>query len=46
MEVAFSDTPLLLERKIEHGDWETLDKRTLKDNLAKLKINYNDVRRH
>jgi hypothetical protein len=28
-----------LERKIEYGDWEALDKRTLKENLAKLKIN-------
>lgn len=28
-----------LERKIEHGDWEVLDKKTLKEYLPKLKIN-------
>ena len=28
-----------LKRKIEHGDWETLDKKTLKEHLPKLKIN-------
>jgi len=28
-----------LERKIEHGDWETLDRKTLKKYLPRLKIN-------
>lgn len=28
-----------LERKINHGDWESLDKKTLKKNLSKLNIN-------
>jgi len=27
-----------LKRKIEHGDWEVLDRKTLKKNLPKLKI--------
>ena len=28
-----------LERKIEYGDWEVLDRKTLKKYLPKLKIN-------
>jgi len=28
-----------LQRKIEHGDWGVLDKKTLKKYLPKLKIN-------
>jgi hypothetical protein len=28
-----------LQRKIEYGDWSALDKKTLKKNLPKLKIN-------
>ena len=28
-----------LERKIKHGDWEALDKETLKKHLPELKIN-------
>lgn len=28
-----------LERKINHGDWKSLDKKTLKKNLPKLNIN-------
>jgi len=28
-----------LKRKIEYGDWEALDRRTLKKYLPKLKIN-------
>lgn len=28
-----------LERKITYGDWESLDKKTLKKYLPKLKIN-------
>lgn len=27
-----------LQRKVEHGDWETLDRKTLKKYLPKLKI--------
>lgn len=27
-----------LKRKIEHGDWEVIDRKTLKENLDKLKI--------
>ncbi|PIR06629.1 hypothetical protein COY65_00750 [Candidatus Jorgensenbacteria bacterium CG_4_10_14_0_8_um_filter_39_13] len=29
-----------LERKIEYGDWEGLDRKTLKRNLPKLRINF------
>lgn len=29
-----------LERKIEYGDWEALDRKTLKKYLPKLKINH------
>ncbi len=28
-----------LQRKVEHGDWEVLDKKTLKKYLSRLKIN-------
>lgn len=28
-----------LQRKIEYGDWEVLDRKTLKKYLSKLKIN-------
>ena len=28
-----------LQRKIEYGDWEVLDRKTLKEYLPKLKIN-------
>jgi len=28
-----------LERKIEYGDWESLDRKTLKKYLPRLKIN-------
>jgi len=28
-----------LQRKIEYGDWEAIDKRTLKKYLSRLKIN-------
>ena len=28
-----------LKRKIEHGDWEALDRETLKKHLPKIKIN-------
>jgi len=28
-----------LQRKVEHGDWSALDKKILKKNLSKLKIN-------
>jgi hypothetical protein len=28
-----------LERKIEHGDWEALDRKTLKKYFSKLQIN-------
>lgn len=28
-----------LQRKIEYGDWEALDRKTLKKYLSKLKIN-------
>ncbi len=29
-----------LKRKIEHGDWEALDKKVLKKYLPKLEINF------
>lgn len=28
-----------LQRKVEHGDWEAIDRKTLKKYLPKLKIN-------
>ena len=30
-----------LKRKVEYGDWEALDRNTLKKYLAKLEINHN-----